>query len=348
MNRYLIDIAVAALLAILPSANVLASATCNCAAQTCTSGGQTFPISKCSECNGVCASSSSSGASSQPVDTQFLKGKYLVPPSGRNVPLDSGRVLPPAPKEWDKKRQQAALLESEKKRLQKEAEAAEKAFEDARKKMWKAEFKLQDAKKLLEAAKNLTKKDKEELVYFAEKKVAAAEAELKKAEAEEQAAKKKRDEAWKKLDDSAKQVRKLLKEADEEEKKAEEAARKEKQVAAAKDKLKALKNQSEVEAAVKAAEKKAAEKKAAEEKAAKALAAVQKKIDEVLKKVEGLADRDMTREEYEAEIDKIGKESNNLSEDQIKAMDDLYDAEREREQADEEAAAMREAAKRLG
>jgi len=78
------------------------------------------------------------------------------------------------------------------------------------------------------------------------------------------------------------------------------------------------------------------------------VAAAQKKMDELLKKVEDLADRNLTPKEYDAEIDKIGNESNKLSDDQINASDALYDAELKREQADEEAAAMREAAKRLG
>ncbi|HQI36021.1 MAG TPA: hypothetical protein P5172_02320 [Syntrophales bacterium] len=349
MNRYLIGIAVSALLAILPATSAVyaGGATCNCAAQTCFSGGKTWPISACAECNGVCGSSSS--AATRPADTEFLKGKYDLPIPGGTAPLNIGGILPPAKNEWEKKRQQAKLLESEADRLREAANAASKEFEDARRKTWKAEDNLKEAKKLLEAAKNLTTKDKGPLVYFAENKLAAAEAEFKKAQAEEQAAEKKKNEAWKKIDDSEAQAAKLLKEARDEERKAAEAARKEKLVAAAKEKLAKLKNPAEVEAAVKAAEAKAAEKRAAEAKAAKAAAEAEKKGDQWLEKMEEFAKRDMTNEEAaEAEFNKLGEEGNKISEDQYQAQDALYDAQLEREAADEEAAAMREAAKRLG
>lgn len=78
MNKYIFGIIATALLVIMPLANAFA-VTCNCAAQTCTSGGWTGPISGCSECNGVCASSTGgTGASTRPLDSTFLRHKYDI------------------------------------------------------------------------------------------------------------------------------------------------------------------------------------------------------------------------------------------------------------------------------
>jgi len=164
MNRYLIGIVVSALLVIHPSSTAFASATCNCAAQTCVSGGMTWPISSCAECNGVCGSSpgttgSSSNPWSQPVDSQFLKGKYDIPTPGGTMPLDAAGTLTPIEQDKEKKRklmlESEALLKEHSEIRRKAAEAAKKAAEEANQKADAALQKAAEAQDLLAAAQKL-------------------------------------------------------------------------------------------------------------------------------------------------------------------------------------------------
>ncbi len=105
---------VAAVLVFATATGAFATADCNCAAGTCKSGGMTWPISKCAEC--VCPGATSAVSSatnpwSQPVDSQFLKGKYDGPAPGGTMPLDTTSTLTPI--EQEKERKLKLILEAE-------------------------------------------------------------------------------------------------------------------------------------------------------------------------------------------------------------------------------------------
>lgn len=123
-------VVLSALFFVLVWAPAAMATSCNCAAGTCFSGGSTWPISACPECN---CSASGSSAATAPLTTQFLKNNYSIRPIENNA-LPEGvdyiwNLKPAQQKEIWKKRADflKGFLEDASRRSKEAAAAAKEA-----------------------------------------------------------------------------------------------------------------------------------------------------------------------------------------------------------------------------
>lgn len=124
-------VVLSALFFVLVWAPAAMATSCNCAAGTCFSGGSTWPISACPECN---CSASGSSAATAPLTTQFLKNNYSIPP----IPGGVDYILHAKPAEraaiWKKRADYLKwLLKDASRRSEDAAVAAQAAKEKAAK-----------------------------------------------------------------------------------------------------------------------------------------------------------------------------------------------------------------------